>query len=66
MTNQKKEKLLTKVKRPTHINYISQYILNLPIQETRVLINKYVSDGILEESKYGKEYYVIKNQDENN
>lgn len=50
--------LLRKLEIPVHINYISDYILRVGIDETRRRIEKLVSEGILEESQYGKEYYV--------
>ena len=65
MTNQEKEKLLAKLRQPIHIGYISQYLLKLPMEETKQEIDKLISEGLIEESKYAKEYYVIKNQYEN-
>jgi hypothetical protein len=65
MTNQEKEKLLAKLRQPIHIGYISQYLLKLPMDETQQEIDKLISEGLIEESKYAKEYYVIKNQYEN-
>jgi hypothetical protein len=50
--------LLRKLEKPVHINYISDYILRVGIDETRKRIEKLVTEGVLEESKYGKEYYV--------
>jgi len=52
------EVLLRKLEKPVHINYISDYILRVGIDETRTQINKLLSEGMIEESKYGKEYYV--------
>ena len=52
------EVLLRKLEIPVHINYISDYILRVGIDETRKRIEKLVSEGVLEESQYGKEYYV--------
>jgi hypothetical protein len=34
------------------------------MEETQKEINKLISEGVVEESKYAKEYYVIKNQNE--
>jgi hypothetical protein len=65
MTNQEKEKLLAKLRQPIHIGYISQYLLKLPMEETQQEIDKLISEGLVEESKYAKKYYVIKNQYEN-
>ena len=56
------EVLLRKLEKPVHINYISDYILRVGIDETRKRIEKLVSEGTLEESKYGKEYYVRTNR----
>lgn len=52
------EVLLRKLERPVHINYISDYILRVGIDETRKRIEKLLTEGLIEESKYGKEYYV--------
>jgi len=65
MTNQEREKLLAKLRQPIHIGYISQYLLNLPMEETQKEIDKLISEGLVEESKYAEKYYVIKNQYEN-
>ena len=62
MTNQEKEKLLAKLRQPIHIGYISQYLLKLPLVETKKEIDNLISEGLVEESEYAKEYYVIKNQ----
>jgi hypothetical protein len=35
------------------------------MDETQQEIDKLISEGLIEESKYAKEYYVIKNQYEN-
>lgn len=52
------EVLLRKLERPVHINYISDYILRVGIDETRKRIDKLLNEGLIEESEYGKEYYV--------
>jgi hypothetical protein len=53
--------LLGKLRQPIHIDYISKYILKESIEETKDIINKLVDDNIIEESKYAKDYYVVKN-----
>jgi hypothetical protein len=53
--------LLGKLRQPIHIDYISKYILKVSINETRNIIDKLVEDNIIEESKYAKNYYVVKN-----
>lgn len=53
--------LLGKLRQPIHIDYISKYILRGSMEETMKVINKLVDDNIIEESKYAKDYYVVKN-----
>ena len=53
--------LMGKLRQPIHIDYISKYILKESIEETKDIINKLVEDNIIEESKYAKDYYVVKN-----
>lgn len=53
--------LLGKLRQPIHVDYISNYILKDSIEETMNLINKLVKDNVIEESKYAKDYYVVKN-----
>lgn len=53
--------LMGKLRQPIHIDYISKYILKESIEETKNIINKLVEDKIIEESKYAKDYYVVKN-----
>ena len=61
MVDEKLTKLLTgKLRQPIHIDYISKYIVKKPIEETIQIINELVSQNILEGSKYGKDYYVTK------
>ena len=54
------ESLLSKLERPLHISYISEYILKLPIELTETKINDLIEKGYIEESQYGKGYYVRK------
>lgn len=56
------DKQLAKLRRPVHISYIQKNILNITEEQTREIINRYVDEGILEESKYGKDYYSLKKQ----
>ena len=55
------ETILSKLKQPLHINYINEYITKVGEKETQKIIDTLISDGLVEESKYGKGYYVIKN-----
>lgn len=60
--NSSKQILLAKLRRPIHITYISKHLVRLPIEQTMVIINEMVQEDLIEESKYGKDYYVIKTQ----
>jgi hypothetical protein len=53
--------LMGKLRQPIHIDYISNLILKKSLKETKKIINKLVDDNIIEESKYAKDYYVVKN-----
>ena len=50
-----------KLRQPIHISYISKYILKESIENTMNLITKLVEGNVIEESKYAKDYYVVKN-----
>jgi hypothetical protein len=52
--------LLGKLRQPIHVEYISKYILKSSMDETRTILNKLMEDGVIEESVYAKDYYVIK------
>ena len=52
--------LMSKLRQPVHINYISSYILRLPEEETRTILTNLINEGIIEKSKYAEDYYVIK------
>lgn len=58
--NTLKENLLAKLRLPIHITFISKHILKTSMAETERLIKEMVDDGLIEESKYGKGYYVVK------
>jgi len=60
--NTLKQNLLAKLRRPVHITFISKNILKTSMDETTKLINEMVDEGLIEESKYGKGYYVVKNK----
>ena len=52
--------LMSKLRQPIHINYIASHILRVPESEARTSLNKLKEDGIIEESKYANDYYVVK------
>jgi hypothetical protein len=55
--------LLSKLRQPVHISYISKYILKKDERETELELNKLMEEGLIEESHMSKGYYVVKNQD---
>jgi len=52
--------LLGKLRQPIHIDYISNYILKESMENTMNLITKLIESNVIEESKYAKDYYVVK------
>jgi hypothetical protein len=58
--NSTKQTLLSKLRRPIHVSYISKYLVKLPMNETINLLNEMISEDLIEESVYGKGYYAIK------
>ena len=60
--NSLKQTLLAKLRRPVHITFISQNILKSNMGDTTKLINEMVDEELIEESKYGKGYYVLKSK----
>lgn len=53
--------LLGKLHQPVHITYIARYILKQEVDVTKRVMDKLIEDDLVEESRFGKEYYVIKN-----
>jgi hypothetical protein len=60
MEEKLKKTLLGKLRQPIHIEYISNYIVKKSMEETMNIIDKLIEDGVIEESKYAKNYYVVK------
>jgi hypothetical protein len=52
--------LMSKLRQPIHINYISSHILKVSENETRKILDNLIKEDVVEESKYAKDYYVIK------
>jgi hypothetical protein len=61
MTPNQERTFLNKLRQPIHISYISKYILKTNIKETKEVLEKYISEGIIEESKIADGYYGVKN-----
>ena len=53
--------LLGKLNQPVHISYIARYILKHELDVTKRVMDKLIKDDLVEESRFGREYYVIKN-----
>jgi hypothetical protein len=53
--------LMSKLRQPIHIDYIAKYILKVSEDDARIELNKLIEENVIEESKYAKDYYVIKN-----
>ena len=60
MTPNQEKELISKLRQPIHINYISKYILKVDMDETKEILQKYIDEGILVESKIANGYYGIK------
>jgi hypothetical protein len=60
--NSLKQTLISKLRRPVHISFISKHLTRTSMEETERIISELIEDGILEESKYGKGYYVVKSK----
>jgi hypothetical protein len=58
MTEKELKFFKLKLSKPTHISYISTYILKKDLEETKQIVSKYIEDGSIQESKYAKEYFV--------
>jgi len=58
--NSLKQTLLAKLRRPIHVSYISKHLVKLPMDNTINLLKEMISEDLIEESVYGKDYYVIK------
>jgi len=57
-----KQTLLAKLRRPVHITYISKHLLKSSMFETEKMLKELIDEGFVEESKYGKGYYVLKSK----
>ena len=61
MTPNQERTFLNKLRQPIHISYISKYILKTDMKETKEVLEKYISKGIIEQSKIADGYYGVKN-----
>ena len=61
MTPKQEKEFLSKLRQPIHVSYVSKYLLKKDMNETKQILQKYIDEGIIEESKLAKEYYGVKN-----
>ena len=54
------KKLEGKLRLPIHISYISKYLLKLPEDETREILNKGIEMGRIAESGYANDFFELK------
>jgi hypothetical protein len=54
--------LQTKLRRPVHISFISEYILDKDIATTQKIINELKVLGYIIESEIAEDYYKINNE----
>ena len=60
MTPNQEKTFLNKLRQPIHISYISKYILKKDLKETKEILENYINEGIIEESKMADGYYGVK------
>ena len=60
MTPNQEKGFLNKLRQPIHIDYISKYILKVNMDKTKEILQKYIDEGIIEESKITNGYYGVK------
>jgi len=56
--NSLKQTLISKLRRPVHITFIAQHLTKTTVEQTRKYLNELIEQGLVEESKYGKDYFV--------
>ena len=62
MKRSSEDLMLSKLRQPVHISYISKYILKKSEEETKEYLDKLITDGIVEESPLAPGYYGLKKQ----
>ncbi len=54
------EKLMSKLRRPLHISYISEQILKTDMNQTLDVLSELIEKNYVTKSAYGNGYYVKK------
>jgi hypothetical protein len=62
MTPNQNKLLMSKLRQPVHISYISKYILKESEEETLRILNLLIDENQIEESPISEGYYVVKVQ----
>jgi len=52
--------MLDKMNRPVHVSYIARYILKQELDVTSRVMEHLINQNQIEESEFGKQYYVRK------
>ena len=60
MTPNQNKLLMSKLRQPVHISYISKYILKESEEETLRILNLLIDENQIEESLISEGYYVVK------
>jgi len=60
MTPNQNKLLMSKLRQPVHISYISKYILKESEEETLRILNLLIDENQIEESPISEGYYVVK------
>ena len=63
MTPNQNKLLMSKLRQPVHISYISKYILKESEEETLRILNLLIDENQIEESPISEGYYVVKVQE---
>lgn len=59
MDEKKLSSLLSKLRQPLHISYISRYILNEDLEVCQKQMDNLVEQGLIIESPLASKYYVV-------
>jgi hypothetical protein len=59
MEDKQRKALLGKLRQPVHISYIAKYILKTSEEESIEILSNFIEEGIVEESEYAENYFVL-------
>jgi len=59
--DKKTERLFQKeLKIPCHLNHIADRVFKVPREECKIIVENMIELGVLVESKFAKNYYILK------